>query len=424
MDNTVKHQVLKIRNLPLFIQENTRSVVFVLEGKCTVKRFSLIKEFKEGDVFFINPHEVVSVISKQGCIVEWIEFDVNVLNNEYNSLFYLLNLTDSVGSMDQQKDMAEIYRDCVFTKNLLSLENGVDKELCFQEISEALITDYHEFGPYMSKEQMEWILTIHERILNNLNEKVSLQSLAELLGIKKSNLATQYKQLTGMTLLEWVNMQRLKKAEELLLFSNKSHQEIIKECGFSDSKYFYRYFMEQFNMTPSAWKEAMKQEETKIVEILGVKEKFVVLTNMMHQLSGLKTDTDLYRTSRWVQQLRNANLLNEDIIIEVDLLHADNFIEVVDQRIHAWYGFDLLLNELRKSMFTIELRFDLVGNMADELDEIVELLKKSFLHCSTKVLKCCKFVIVFHTLEELSFARSFKKRLLKEFKLDVVVKGV
>ena len=52
-------------------------------------------------------------------------------------------------------------------------------------------------------------------------------------------------------------------------------------------------------------------KEVKSVEILGVKEKFVVLKNMMHQLSGLKTDTDLYRISRWVQQLRKANLLNE-----------------------------------------------------------------------------------------------------------------
>ena len=418
MEHTVKHQVLKIKNLPLFILENTRSVVFVLEGKCMVKRFSVIKEFKEGDVFFVNSNEVASIVSKQGCIVEWIEFDRKMLNCD-NSLYDFLNLTDCVGSMDQQKDMADIYRDCVFTKNLLSLENG--DEVYFQEISEALIADYHEFGPYISKEQVEWILSIHKHIVNNLQEKVSLQSLAELLGMKKSNLATSYKQLTGMTLLEWANMQRLKKAEELLLFSNMSHQEIIKECGFSDSKYFYRYFMEQFHMTPAAWKESMKQDDTKDLENLGVKEKFVVLKNMMNQLSGLKTDTDLYRISRWVQQLRNMNLLLEDTVIEVEVLHRDNYIEVADQRIHAWYGFDLLMNELRKSTFMVELRLDLGLN--EDLDEVVELLKKSFLHCSSKVLKCCKFVIVFHSLEELSFARSFEKCLLKEFKVEVVIKG-
>ena len=48
-------QILRIYEYPLFVNHQSLVIVFVLDGICKVKRFSRVNEFKEGDVFFINP---------------------------------------------------------------------------------------------------------------------------------------------------------------------------------------------------------------------------------------------------------------------------------------------------------------------------------------------------------------------------------
>ena len=406
--------IQRIIEMPLFVNHQSLMIVFVLDGNCKVKRFSHVDEFKEGDVFFINPHEVVSIVSSSGCIVEWIEMDTALLNHDDHDALNVLCMTGSLGSLDQEKEMADVYRDCVFTKNLLLY--ALQKEEVFHEIKEALISDYHEMKKHISEDQMMWVLSLHSKIVENLNQKISLQDLAEQFNMKKSNLATQYKQLTGRTLLEWVNLQRLKKAEELLMFKDDSHQEIIRQCGFSDSKYFYRYFMEEFNMTPAAWKEQMKSSNRHKVEILDDKEAMFYVNHMMEELSGLKTETELYRKAVLVRQLSLHQLLNKDVCVEVDLLHPDNYIEAYGERIHAWYGFDLLMNEINKNPFAVELRICLdKKTKQEEINELFTLLKQSSQRFSSKVVKNWRFVVVFNDVDQMDFAKQIQQKIQHDF---------
>ena len=52
---------------------------------------------------------------------------------------------------------------------------------------------------------------------------------------------------------------RLREAERRLLFTDASNAQICKACGFSDSKYFYRNFQQEFQMTPGQWKSLWTQ---------------------------------------------------------------------------------------------------------------------------------------------------------------------
>ena len=66
----------------------------------------------------------------------------------------------------------------------------------------------------------------------------------------------------------------------LLLFKNENHQEILRQCGFSDSKYFYRYFMEEFKTTPAGWKELQNLSMNRKVEVLD--ELFTTAAKMIN----------------------------------------------------------------------------------------------------------------------------------------------
>ncbi len=65
--------------------------------------------------------------------------------------------------------------------------------------------------------------------------------------------------MNNMTFLECVSRCRLREAERRLLFTAESNAGICKACGFSDSKYFYRNFQQEFEMTPSQWKSRWTQ---------------------------------------------------------------------------------------------------------------------------------------------------------------------
>ncbi len=416
-------QIQTIHAVKLSVSHHHPMIVFVLNGKCTVKRFSKIKDFKEGDVFFINRNEVYAIAAKEECVIQWIELD-GLLNQ--NRSMYFLPLVDSVGSLDTEKEMAEIYRDCVFLKNLLHAAQNSIGDSFFEEICEALKIDYLNVNPVFSDMQLQWLSEIMHRIEEHLNEKISLQSLSEQLNMQKTNLATQFKQLTGLTLMEAVTKLRLKKAEELLLFTAMSQQEILKECGFSDSKYFYRYFMEEFGMTPSAWKEKMKTFEDEKIKVLTSKEAKSYLNEMLNQLSGLKTETKLYQQACRIRALVQNDLLRKEDVIEVDLLHSDNYIEAAGERINAWYGFDLMMNELKNHQNQIELNISFESKRIDEeLDELFVLLKKSALRLSSKRCRYWKFVLVVSHLQQVEQAKRVQTRIEKEFgNLECTIKVV
>jgi len=416
---TYRCEILQLHNIPLSVSHDHKQIVFVLKGSCTVKRFSSFSQFKEGDVFFINQDEVYSIHSNEGCLAEWIEINLCCLSREDKIDRFLLNLCDSIGSLDQEKEMAEIYRDCVFLKNLLNLGLGENQENCFQEICEALMSDYHIYhqSMYISEEQMHWVLLVLKMIQEKLYQKISLQKMAEVLNMQKSNLATQFKVLTQKTILEYVNQQRLKKAEELLLFTDLNHLEIIHQCGFSDSKYFYRYFMEEFHMTPAAWKEKMRAMQTRCVETVSSENAEKELRSMLNQLSGLKTETDLYRTYLQFKELKRKGFLNSNVVMEADLLHSDNMIEVAGSKINAWYGFDLLMNEIVKKSMKVNLKIRIDSSITKEqIDELFVLLNRSMLKMPAKQVKGWRFVLEFQDVSQLRRINQIKKRLDRDFR--------
>lgn len=411
-------EISYIHDIPLSVSHEHKQIVFVLQGTCAVKRFSSLNEFREGDVFFINQNEVYSIHSDEGCLVEWIEVDLGCLSRDDKTDRYLLNLCDSIGSLDQEKEMAEVYRDCVFLKNLLHLGLKENQENCFQEICEALMSDYHVYhqAMYFSEEQMHWVLQVLKMIQENLYQKMSLQKMAEVLKMQKSNLATQFKLLTQKTILEYANQQRLKKAEELLLFTDLNHLEIIRQCGFSDSKYFYRYFMDEFQMTPAAWKEKMKMMQNRCVEAVPHEKAERELRNMLNQLSGLKTETDLYRTYLRVKELKRMGFFNSHVVMEADLLHPDNMIEADGTKVNAWYGFDLLMSEIGKESMTVNLKIHIDSSVSkDQIDELFVLLNRSVLKIPVKQRKGWRFVLEFEDVSQMRRINQIKKRLDHDF---------
>lgn len=99
-------------------------------------------------------------------------------------------------------------------------------------------------------------------IKNNLSADLSLEAVASLIGFSPIHFHNVFKASTERTLREYVEEQRIRKAENMLLTTDFTLAKIAYECGFSSQSYFNYAFKRKTGKTPRAYaKEAFERYE-------------------------------------------------------------------------------------------------------------------------------------------------------------------
>lgn len=93
-------------------------------------------------------------------------------------------------------------------------------------------------------------------ILENIANGVSLSKAAEQLHTGKTYLSTRFKEEMGVSFTDFVNMQKVEKSKELLLFTGKSIAEIAAYFSFSSQGYFQTVFRKFTGTTPNAFRKS------------------------------------------------------------------------------------------------------------------------------------------------------------------------
>ena len=85
---------------------------------------------------------------------------------------------------------------------------------------------------------------------SNFTEKIDLDRLADITKMSQGHFCRLFKQITGMSAINYINNLRINKAVELIRISDQNMTEIAMSCGFSDSNYFSRVFKKHEKMSP------------------------------------------------------------------------------------------------------------------------------------------------------------------------------
>lgn len=107
---------------------------------------------------------------------------------------------------------------------------------------------------------MRQLLTMLEK--NLANADYSVDQLSSELNMSRVGLYKKLIMLTGKSPVEYIRTYRLKKGEALLLKSQLSISEIAYAVGFNNPKYFSKYFKQEFNELPSAYKQQHLSQDT------------------------------------------------------------------------------------------------------------------------------------------------------------------
>jgi AraC-like DNA-binding protein len=99
---------------------------------------------------------------------------------------------------------------------------------------------------------------VRDYIEANLNENISIQTLAEAAGLSMFHFARAFKQSEGLTPHDYLVQCRVRRTQKLLVESDLPLSEIALAAGFSDQSHCARRFREYVGVTPSSYRWSMR----------------------------------------------------------------------------------------------------------------------------------------------------------------------
>jgi len=99
------------------------------------------------------------------------------------------------------------------------------------------------------------VMQVQKYIEENILDQISLKATAKLFYTDMYYLSHLFKEVSGFTFKEYIILQRLSKAKDLLIHSNENITDVAMNSGFGNVNHFIRIFKKQENMTPLQYRK-------------------------------------------------------------------------------------------------------------------------------------------------------------------------
>ena len=165
---------------------------------------------------------------------------VYITNNELASGLFKQILKEYSRFGKRADNAAESY--------LLALLNLLDENERYQT--------NQEFKYITASDYSETSQSVIKYLEAHYNEDVSLDSIARAMNLNKSYLCVAFKKDTQLTILDCLNTIRIRRAAELIVYSEYNLTQVAEACGFASTSHFNRVFLKYVGITPGQCRRA------------------------------------------------------------------------------------------------------------------------------------------------------------------------
>ena len=234
---TNTHYSIKKNNPDWHYHENLH-ICFVFEGgKAETKKNTLYTQ-KNGSVFFYHSEEKHRWISPN---------PVSKSANIEISTDFLKKYTVS------EQDIKDSIQQNVAARTLIlkmQHEMLLDDGNSCASIHALLLELISYSKTTQSKDMPHWIVRLTELLHDNWNEPMTLQYMAESIGVHPITISKHFRKFFACTLGEYQRKLKIEKSIQLIKNRDRSLSEIAFHCGFADQSHFIRNFKEMTGFLP------------------------------------------------------------------------------------------------------------------------------------------------------------------------------
>lgn len=233
-------------------------VLFLLDGKMTLRYQGDCFLMKKEDIVLINPGMNYEVTDAQGAMYGIAIFPLSVTSQvmeSKNMILYANSVRDSIHSY---QDLRNIFYDLTAEYTMSAHQTKSAMYSLMLQLLDCLIENYQ-----MQRDELEINETdsdarmreMMQYIVNHITDEINLSELAGRMFVSTSTLSRILKKNTGMYFADYVMQLRVKSSLGLLHHSDQNLTQIAMNCGFSNSASFNRAFKKLIGMTPSDYRE-------------------------------------------------------------------------------------------------------------------------------------------------------------------------
>ena len=243
----------------LLIVDDERETVALLERNL-IGDFKVLKAYDGNEALHIAaeslPDLIVCDIMMPG--LDGLEF-LRTLRNDKKLQHIKVVIFTGQTSEEEHIAAYDAGADAYITKpvSLKLLRTRIDRLIA--ESDNAALTANIAAGTHSyNKEEQIFLLRCREIIDDNLaNPDFNVDFLAEKLAMSHSSLYKKLKQMTGMSLIEFVNDYKIYKAVQAFKEGQTNVVKVAEMCGFGDIKNFRTLFKRKMQMTPKQYVQSL-----------------------------------------------------------------------------------------------------------------------------------------------------------------------
>lgn len=126
-----------------------------------------------------------------------------------------------------------------------------------RSLHDEMVLDYTEKMRKFSRSDTNsrHISVCKEYIYSHIKERITVEDLADELGVSASYLSRLFKKETGDSVSAYIRAQKMEIAKNLLQYSDYSMIDIANRLSFSSQSHFIQQFRESVGMTPKKYRD-------------------------------------------------------------------------------------------------------------------------------------------------------------------------
>jgi beta-xylosidase/AraC-like DNA-binding protein len=254
-------------------------ILYLLEGRLDVQIDEEKYMMKEGDYLLVNANKRHSAqAQKPEALVARFQIDYSMLT-EYLGTSHILFWCNTVVDKNEVYEELRQIMDCILNRyfekneeNALYLNSLYYKAL-YLLTSNFMVKSNEVRINIGGLQDASRVLEIQNYVQSNYQKQIGLNDLAKQLYLSNAYLSRYIKKHLGLSFLEYVNNVRLFHAVDELLYTGKKIIRIAVDNGFPTTASFNKTFKNSYQMTPSAYRLKIGQEQKNQKEAVESKEE-------------------------------------------------------------------------------------------------------------------------------------------------------